>query len=54
MRNALMFDSKHGAKAYINKLKGILMWKFWMLEHVRIISSNAYSGFLKALQDFPL
>ena len=25
MRNAFMFDSKHGVKAYMKKLKGILM-----------------------------
>ena len=43
-----------GVKACMNKLKGILMWNFWMLEHVGIISSNAYSGFLMALQDVPL
>ena len=49
-----MFDSRHGVKAYMKKLKGILMWNFWMLKHVGIISSNAYSGFLMALQDIPL
>ena len=54
MYNTLMFDNRHGVKAYIKKLKGILMWNFWMLEHVEIISSNAYSGFLMALQDVPL
>ena len=48
------FDNRHGVKAYIKKLKSILMWNFLMLEHVEIISSNAYSGFLMALQDVPL
>ena len=54
MRNAFMFDNRHGVKAYIKKLKGILMWNFWILEHVGIISSNAYSSFLIALQNVPL
>ena len=54
MCNAFMFDNRHGVKAYIKKLKGILMWNFLMLEHVGIISSNAYLGFLMALQDAPL
>ena len=49
-----MFDNRNGVKAYIKKLKGILMWKFWMLQHVGIISSNAYSCFLMALHDVPL
>ena len=52
--NAFMFNYKQRVKAHMKKLKGILMWNFWMLEHVGIISSNAYSGFLMALQDFPL
>ena len=54
MCNAFMFDSKDGVKAYMKKFNSILMWSFWMLEHVGIISLNAYSGFLMALQDFPL
>ena len=45
MRNAFVFDNINGVKAYVKKLKGILMWNFLMLEHVGIISSNAYSGF---------
>ena len=40
MGNAFMFYNRHGVKAYIKKLKGILMWNFWMLEHVGIISSK--------------
>ena len=54
MCNDFMLDNRHGVKAYIKKLKGILMWNFLMLEHVGIISSNAYSRFLKALHDVPL
>ena len=54
MCNAFMFDSKDGVKAYMKKFNSILMWNFWMLEYVGIISSNAYSGFLMALQDVPL
>ena len=42
MHNVFMFDDRHGVKAYIKKLRRIHMWNFWMLEHVRIISSNAY------------
>ena len=38
MQNSCMFDGRHGVKASIKKLKGILMWNFWMLEHVGIIS----------------
>ena len=26
MRNTFMFDSEHGVKAYMKKLKDILMW----------------------------
>ena len=48
MHNAFTFDNRHGVKAYIKKLKGTLMWNFGMLEHVGIISSNVYSGFLIA------
>ena len=44
----IMFDSRHGVKAYMKTLKDILMWNFWILEHVGIIFSNAYSGFLVA------
>ena len=54
MRNAFMFDYRHGVEAYIKKLKGILMWNIWMLEHVGIISTNVYSGFLMALHDVSL
>ena len=49
MLNALMFDGRHGVKAYMKKLKGILMWNFWMLEHVGIISGGAYADFILAL-----
>ena len=28
---------RHGVKAYIRKFKGILMWHFWVLEHVGIV-----------------
>ena len=28
MRDAFMFDNRNGVKAYIKKLKGILMWNF--------------------------
>ena len=44
MRNAFMFDNRHGVKAYIKKLKGILMWNFWMLVHVGIISPPPISN----------
>ena len=37
---------------YVKKLKGILMWNFWMLEHVGIISSYSYSSFLMESQVF--
>ena len=40
---SFMFDGRHGANIYVEKLQGILMWNFWMLEVVGIISSNAYS-----------
>ena len=49
--NASMFDSKHGVKTYMKKLKGILVWSLWILEHVGIVFSNACSSFLMALQD---
>ena len=49
MHNAFMFDIRHGVNAYIKKPKGILMWKFWMLEHVGIISLNAFSVFYNGI-----
>ena len=54
MHKAFMFDSRHRVNIYVKKLKGILNWIFWMLEHVGIISSSAYSSFLMALQYVPL
>ena len=51
MCNAFMFDSIHRVKAYMKKLKGNTMWNSWVLEHVGVISSNPYLGFLMALQD---
>ena len=41
-------------EAYVKKLKGILMWNFWILEEVGIISSSVYLGFLMDLEDVPL
>ena len=32
MRNAFVFDGRHGVKAYLQKLKGVLMWQFSLLE----------------------
>ena len=52
MRNAFMFDNRHGVKAYIKKLKGILMWNFRSMwgsfpqMHIQV--------FLIALQNVPL
>ena len=54
MCNAFTFDDRNGVKAYVKKLKGIDMCKVCMSEHVVIVSSNAYSCFLMALQDVPL
>ena len=53
MHSTFMFDGIHGVKTYVKKLKEILIWNFWMLEHVGIVSSNANLGFLMALQDVP-
>ena len=53
MHNTFMFDG-HGFKAYIRKLKGILMGQFWVLENVRIVSSSAYLNFLMVLDNVPL
>ena len=45
IHNAFMFNDRHGGKAHVKKLKGILMWNFWILEEVGIISSSVYSSF---------
>ena len=42
INNAFMFDSRHGVKAYMKKLKGILMWNLQILENVGIVSSSVY------------
>ena len=49
MRNYFMLDGRPDVKHYIARLKGILMLKCRMSEHVGTISSNAYFGFLMAL-----
>ena len=51
MHNVFMFDSRHEMKAFVEKLKRILKWNFWMLEQMGMISSSAHLGFLMALQD---
>ena len=38
MRNAFVFDDRHVLKAYLRKLKGVLMWQFCLLEQVKILS----------------
>ena len=54
MRNAFMFDCRHGVEAYMKNLKNNLMWNFWILEHMGIISLSAYLSFLLASEDVPL
>ena len=54
MRNAFVFDGKHGVKAYLRKLKGVLMWEFSLLEQVEILSSMECSSCLLAIQHVPL
>ena len=44
MSNAFMFDNKQVVKAYMKRLKGILIWNFWMLDPMGITSSNACLG----------
>ena len=53
MYNAFMFDNRHGVKAYIKKLKDILVRNVWMLEHVGIVSSNAYIRFFDSITGRP-
>ena len=54
MRNAFVFDGRHGVKAYLRKLKGVLMWQFSLLEQVEILSSVECSFCLLAIQHVPL
>ena len=54
MRNAFVFDGRHGVKAYLRKLKGVLMWQFALLEHVEILSALECSSCLLAIQHVPL
>ena len=42
MLNAFMVYGITGVNVQIKKLKGILMWKLWMLEHVGIVSLCGY------------
>ena len=54
MRNAFIFDGVHGVQVHIRKLKGILLWQFWVLQHVGIVSSSSYSSLLMVVQNVPL
>ena len=38
MCNTFVFDGRHGVKAYLRKLKGVLLWQFSLLEQVEILS----------------
>ena len=38
---SLMFDGRLRVEEYSMELKGILMWHFWALRHVGIVSSSA-------------
>ena len=37
MHNVCMFNVRHGVKAYVKTLKGIVIWYIQIVEHVRII-----------------
>ena len=50
MRNAFVFDGIHGVKAYVRKLKGILIWQFSLFEQVDVLSSVECSSCLLAIQ----
>ena len=54
MRNAFLFDGRHGVNEYVRKLKCVLLWHFWVLAHVGIVSSSAYSNLLMAVENVPL
>ena len=53
-RSAFVFDDRHGVKAYVRKLKGVLMWQFSLLEQVKILSFVECSSCLLAIQHVPL
>ena len=48
MQNAFIFDGKHGIKGYITRLKGILLWQYWLL-YMGIVSITGYSTFMMTL-----
>ena len=52
--NAFLFDGRHGVKEYVRKLRDILLWHFWVLTHVGIVYSSAYSCLLMAVENVPL
>ena len=54
MHNAFVFDGRHGVKAYLRKLKGVLMWQFSLLEQVKILSLVECSSCLLVIQHVPL
>ena len=35
MRHAFVFDGRHEVKAYLQKLKGVIIWIFSLLEQVK-------------------
>ena len=54
MRNSFVFDGRQGVKAYIRKLKGVLMWQFSLLEQVETLSLVECSSYLLTIQHVPL
>ena len=54
MHNAFVFDGRHGMKAYLQTLKGVVMWQFFLFEQVEILSSVECSACLLAIQHVSL
>ena len=54
MHNVFIFDDKHGVRAYVRELKGVLMWQFCLSEQVKTLYSMEHSSFLSANQHVPL
>ena len=54
LQHNYMFDGRNRVKTYITKLKGILIWHFWLLKQPRIVSCRAYLSFMMILENVHL
>mgnify|MGYP006973860992 CR=1 FL=1 len=54
MQNAFVFDGSHGVTAYLQKLEGLLIWQFCLLEQVEILPSVECSYCLSVIWRVPV